>query len=363
MAALAGLSSSMAAVQTTSSAKSSLFGASLAAKPMTAQPHAAPSVIRMAVSLSPPFILLPSISHPCVLLGPNGTSLGAFLASSCCRLPPRSPLSFFPVPTTLRTPFSHWSLPWCNFPCLRSLRMLSLPFACYPSRSHALPPVRMLSLPFACYPSRSHAIPPVRMLSLPFTFLSSPSHPPCSFRSLRRAECAQIKRWERKEVKDNSLPVRHKLHVHVGDTVQVRASGRHRAGACEWATPCRCVRVGDTVQVIAGRDKGKVTEVVRVINHNSSVLCRDINIKTKHVKGKAEGEAGQIIQMEAPIHSSNVMLYSKQQKVTSRVGHKVLEDGSKVRYLLKTGEVLDQPSEWKRTAKKEKKDKPKGDSL
>ncbi|CAI6003814.1 unnamed protein product [Closterium sp. NIES-65] len=192
MAALAGLSSSMAAVQTTSSAKSSLFGASLAAKPMTAQPHAAPSVIRMA-----------------------------------------------------------------------------------------------------------------------------------------------IKRWERKEVKDNSLPVRHKLHVHVGDTVQV----------------------------IAGRDKGKVTEVVRVINHNSSVLCRDINIKTKHVKGKAEGEAGQIIQMEAPIHSSNVMLYSKQQKVTSRVGHKVLEDGSKVRYLLKTGEVLDQPSEWKRTAKKEKKDKPKGDSL
>ncbi|CAI5943832.1 unnamed protein product [Closterium sp. NIES-65] len=240
----------------------------------------------------------------------------------------------------------------------------------------------MLSLPFACYPSRSHAIPPVRMLSLPFTFLSSPSHPPCSFRSLRRAECAQIKRWERKEVKDNSLPVCHKLHVHVGDTVQVRASGRHRAGACEWATPCRCVRVGDTVQVIAGRDKGKVTEVVRVINHNSSVLCRDINIKTKHVKGKAEGEAGQIIQyllpwshkcmlagmhgvvqMEAPIHSSNVMLYSKQQKVTSRVGHKVLEDGSKVRYLLKTGEVLDQPSEWKRTAKKEKKDKPKGDSL
>ena len=51
------------------------------------------------------------------------------------------------------------------------------------------------------------------------------------------------------------------------------------------------------MQVIAGKDKGKVTEVVRVITHSSQVLCRDINIKTKHVKGKAEGEAGQIIQV------------------------------------------------------------------
>lgn len=137
-----------------------------------------------------------------------------------------------------------------------------------------------------------------------------------------------LKRWERKEVKPNGLAVKHKLHV----------------------------KVGDTVQLIAGKDKGKVTEIVRVIAHNSTVLCRDINIKTKHVKGKAEGETGQIIQIEAPVHSSNVMLYSKEQKVTSRVGHRELEDGSKVRYLLKTGEVIDQA--WKRVAKKEKKDKP-----
>eukprot|EP00475_Leptophrys_vorax_P041871 TRINITY_DN78970_c0_g1_i1.p1 TRINITY_DN78970_c0_g1~~TRINITY_DN78970_c0_g1_i1.p1 ORF type:complete len:194 (-),score=26.86 TRINITY_DN78970_c0_g1_i1:244-825(-) len=135
-----------------------------------------------------------------------------------------------------------------------------------------------------------------------------------------------IKRWERKETKPNGKPVLQKLHV----------------------------RVGDTVQVIAGKDKGKVTEVVRVITHNAHVLCRDINIKTKHVKGKAEGEQGQIIQIEAPIHSSNVMLYSKKEKVASRVGHTALEDGTKVRVLLKTGEVIDQP--WKRVAKKEKKD-------
>jgi len=56
--------------------------------------------------------------------------------------------------------------------------------------------------------------------------------------------------------------------------------------------------------------------------------------------------------MEAPVHSSNVMLYSRAEKVASRVGHRVLEDGSKVRYLVKTGEVIDKPSEWKRTERR-----------
>ena len=49
------------------------------------------------------------------------------------------------------------------------------------------------------------------------------------------------------------------------------------------------------------------------------------------------------------------MAYSKAEKVTSRIGHKMLEDGSKVRYLLRTGEVIDKPSEWKKTEKKKEK--------
>lgn len=61
-------------------------------------------------------------------------------------------------------------------------------------------------------------------------------------------------------------------------------------------------------------------------------------------------------QVEAPLHSSNVMLYSKTGKVTSRVGHKTLEDGQKVRYLLKTGEVIDSAEDWNKLHKKEKKD-------
>lgn len=53
------------------------------------------------------------------------------------------------------------------------------------------------------------------------------------------------------------------------------------------------------------------------------------------------------MQIEAPIHSSNVMLYSKEQNVASRVGHKVLDNGKRVRYLIKTGEVIDSAEQWK----------------
>ena len=52
-------------------------------------------------------------------------------------------------------------------------------------------------------------------------------------------------------------------------------------------------------------------------------------------------------QIEGPIHSSNVMLYSKEKEVASRVGHKILEDGRKVRYLIKTGEIIDTLEKWK----------------
>ncbi|KAF3789053.1 hypothetical protein EJ110_NYTH19756 [Nymphaea thermarum] len=55
--------------------------------------------------------------------------------------------------------------------------------------------------------------------------------------------------------------------------------------------------------------------------------------------------------IEAPVHSSNVMLYSKEKQVASRVGHKILEDGTRVRYLLKTGEVIDSSEQWKRVVK------------
>ncbi|KAF8055305.1 hypothetical protein N665_0893s0005 [Sinapis alba] len=138
---------------------------------------------------------------------------------------------------------------------------------------------------------------------------------------------AKLKRWERKKCKPNSLPILHKMHV----------------------------KFGDTVKVISGRDKGKIGEVTKIFTHNSTIVIKDVNLKTKHMKSREEGEPGQILKIEAPIHSSNVMLYSKDKEVVSRVGHKVLEDGQKVRYLIKTGELIDTIEKWKQL--KEAKDK------
>lgn len=101
------------------------------------------------------------------------------------------------------------------------------------------------------------------------------------------------------------------------------------------------VKKGDTIQVISGADKGKVGEVLRAIPKASQVVVRGVNVKTKHVKPQQEGESGQIVTFEAPIHSSNVMLYSQKEEVASRIGYTLTEDGRKVRMLKKTGEIID----------------------
>lgn len=101
------------------------------------------------------------------------------------------------------------------------------------------------------------------------------------------------------------------------------------------------VKTGDTVQVISGREKGKVGEVLQAIPKTSQVVVKGVNIRTKHVKPQQEGESGQITTYEAPVHSSNVMLYSSKEKVASRVCYTVNDEGRKVRMLKKTGEVLD----------------------
>ncbi|MGH8001683.1 MAG: 50S ribosomal protein L24 [Brasilonema sp.] len=101
------------------------------------------------------------------------------------------------------------------------------------------------------------------------------------------------------------------------------------------------VKTGDTVQVIAGKDKGKVAEIIKTLPQESKVLVKGVNIKTKHVKPQQEGESGRIVTQEYPIHSSNVMLYSTKQNVASRICYTFTEEGKKVRMLKKTGEILD----------------------
>jgi large subunit ribosomal protein L24 len=109
-------------------------------------------------------------------------------------------------------------------------------------------------------------------------------------------------------------------------------------------TPTRSkvhVKKGDTVQVISGKDKAKVGEVLRVIPKKSQVVVKGVNIKTKHVKPQQEGESGQVQTYEFPIHSSNVMYYSTKQNVASRICYTFTDDGRKVRMLKKTGEIID----------------------
>jgi large subunit ribosomal protein L24 len=100
------------------------------------------------------------------------------------------------------------------------------------------------------------------------------------------------------------------------------------------------MKSGDTVKIIAGSDKGKVGKITKVVTKMGQIIVEGVNIKTKHNKPVREGEPGNISERESPIHHSNAMLYSTAEKVASRIGYKIGEDGKKVRYLKKTGEVL-----------------------
>ena len=101
------------------------------------------------------------------------------------------------------------------------------------------------------------------------------------------------------------------------------------------------IRQGDTVQVIAGKDKGKTGEVLKTFPYENRVVVQGINLRTKHIKPKQEGETGQIVTEEASLHASNVMVYSSDKKVVSRVEIFLDKDGKKKRRLKKTGELID----------------------
>ncbi|HEY0711226.1 MAG TPA: 50S ribosomal protein L24 [Polyangia bacterium] len=100
------------------------------------------------------------------------------------------------------------------------------------------------------------------------------------------------------------------------------------------------IRKGDQVIVIAGADKGKKGEVVRVAGDR--VVVQNINIVKRHTKPNPQaGNAGGIVEKEAPIHVSNVMLLNQATGKGERIGFKVLENGRKVRVFRSSGEAID----------------------
>jgi large subunit ribosomal protein L24 len=101
------------------------------------------------------------------------------------------------------------------------------------------------------------------------------------------------------------------------------------------------VRRGDTVIVVAGKERGKRGRVLRVIPEKSRVVVERINMIKKHQRPTQNLRQGGIIEREGPIHLSNVMLVDPQSGKPTRVGMRALNDGKKVRVARRSGEILD----------------------
>ncbi|WP_207484542.1 50S ribosomal protein L24 [Arenibaculum pallidiluteum] len=101
------------------------------------------------------------------------------------------------------------------------------------------------------------------------------------------------------------------------------------------------IRKADKVVVLTGRDKGKTGEVIEVLPRENRVKVRGVNVVKKHQR-QTPTQAGGIIEMEAAIHVSNVAHLDPRDNKPTRVGFKTLEDGRKVRFAKRSGEVIDQ---------------------
>jgi large subunit ribosomal protein L24 len=106
------------------------------------------------------------------------------------------------------------------------------------------------------------------------------------------------------------------------------------------------LKVNDQVEVITGKDKGRVGKILRVYRKNNRAVVERINMIKRHTKARAAGQEGQIVEKEAPIHVSNLMLVCPKCTNTVKVASKTLDDGSKVRICKKCSESVE-PSKKK----------------
>ncbi len=101
------------------------------------------------------------------------------------------------------------------------------------------------------------------------------------------------------------------------------------------------IRKGDTVVVTTGSDKGKRGEVLQVLPRDGRAVVQGVNIAKRHTKPGGAGQPGGIIEREATIHLSNLMLIDGKTDKPTRVGFRVLEGGRKVRVAKATGNVIE----------------------
>ena len=100
------------------------------------------------------------------------------------------------------------------------------------------------------------------------------------------------------------------------------------------------IKKGDKVVVLTGRDKGKSGEVVQVLPKETRAIVRGVNLVKRHTRETAQSEGG-IITKEAAIQLSNIAIADPKDGKPTRVGFKVLEDGRKVRFAKRSGDLID----------------------
>lgn len=101
------------------------------------------------------------------------------------------------------------------------------------------------------------------------------------------------------------------------------------------------IKVDDKVKILTGKDKGKIGKVLNVIKKNKRIVVENINVVKSHVKPNMQNRQGGIVDKEAPIHISNVMLMCNHCMSPVRIKMKNLEDGKKVRVCRKCNETID----------------------
>lgn len=100
------------------------------------------------------------------------------------------------------------------------------------------------------------------------------------------------------------------------------------------------LKTGDKVVVIAGKDKGKEGKITKTLRAENKVVVEGVNIAKKHVKPNGQ-QAGSIVEMEMPIHASNVMIVDPKTKKGTRIGHNTDKNGKKIRISKKSNSNLD----------------------
>ncbi len=101
------------------------------------------------------------------------------------------------------------------------------------------------------------------------------------------------------------------------------------------------IRKGDTIQVISGNDKGRRSTVLSVFKDRKRVIVEGVNMCKHHTRPTSRDPQGGIVEREAPIHVSNVMIVCPKTDLPTRIGHKKLDNGKCVRVSVRSGEMID----------------------